>query len=216
MCDYSFYNKLVKQIQLETQVSTALKDLRYHLKMKVHPRVIRPRRKMTTFPMEKHVFEAIFPQAKECKPKPSSHKPLSYMSSGKVYQVELTTDELEPLIGPEWYYTYGGADVAVHVGKIQIRLIERKLQEYQTTLDWNMPTVIMDSISKNVRYFCRVEFSYRKVTRYEHSQLEDSNKIVESEGKLPEWKERAARMRAENFKKISIRRVRKQIFINKK
>ena len=135
--------------------------------MKVHPRVIMPRRKVTTFPMEKKVYEAIFPQAKKFKPKVSSHKPLTYMSSGKVYEVQLTTDEMESLIGKEWYYTYGGADVAVHVGKIKIKLIRYKLLEYKTTLDWNMPIVIADSFSKDVHYFCRAEFSDPKATRYE-------------------------------------------------
>jgi hypothetical protein len=166
-CESSFIiPELVEQIRFETLVNASLKELRFQLKMKVHPHVIRPRRKVTAFPFDKAVFEAVFPQAIKFNPHLRTDKPLTYLSSGKLYEVELTGEAMEILIGPEWFYTHG-ADVAVHVGTIKLRLMERKLSEYQTVLDMEDPAIIMDSITTEVAYYCRAEFSYRKLTRWD-------------------------------------------------
>lgn len=199
--------ELVKQIQLEALVNAGLKDLRYHLKMKVHPHVVIPKPKVVSFPMKRKVYEALFPTARKFDPQARTDKPLSYMTSGKLYEIELTTEQIELLIGPEWYYSYGGADVAVHVGKIIIRLIERKLVEYQTTLNMDCPEVLMDSVTRTSHYFCRVEFSYRKLTRWDR-------KFDGVKGVRPDtgaWKLQAKKLRDINYKKVRLARVLKKV-----
>jgi hypothetical protein len=204
-CTSSFIipEALVEQIRFEGLVNVSLKELRFQLKMKVHPHVIRPRRKVTSFPFDRAVFEVLFPQAIKFDPLLRKDKPLTYQSSVKLYEVEVTGEEMEKLIGSEWFYTHGGADVAVHVGTINLRLMERKLTEYQTVLDMESPAIIMDSITTEVAYYCRVEFAYRKITRWDRNY--DNVKGVRPDTMV--WKKRAQALQALNCKKVNLKRV---------
>jgi hypothetical protein len=197
----------VKQVKLEALTNAAIKTLRFELKMKVHPRVSSPKRKVAVFPMKRKVYEALFPTAKPCKIKEDTSKPLSYLSKRKIYEIELSVEQLAVILGSDWYYTFGGADVAVHVGEIIIRLIECKRTEYKTTLDQDWPEVIKDTIVVDTAYFCRVEFSYRKVTRWDHALMYD-------DGVQPDtgvWKTQATKLQKMSYKKVRLARVLKKV-----
>ncbi len=194
---------MVQQIRTEAAVDAGLDNLRFHLKSKVSPTVVSPLRKEASYPMPLEVFEILFPSALKFDPPLRETRALSYLSSRKVYEIELTCDELAVMLGKEWFYTFGGAEVAVHVGKVLIRLQEKQRVEYKTTLNMDCPVIIRDTMETETRHFCRIEFSYRKVTRWDRDF--DGHK-----GDRPDtekWKVYARKLQLMNYKKVRVSRV---------
>lgn len=127
------YNKLFWFI-LKQQIRTETGSLD-RTESKVKPTVLSPLRKVASFPMRLKCLQSYF--LLKFDPPVHETRALSYLSTRKVYEIELTCDELAVMIGNEWFYTFGGVEVAVHVGKVLIRLQEKQRVEYKTNLNMN-------------------------------------------------------------------------------
>ena len=151
----------------EEEIQDGKNAIEFEMRWKIDPTAINPDNDHTiSFPFKRSVFWKLFPNAEII---PGEKKlPLQYKNTRTVYKLVCTSEDLESILGKEWFLTHCRQSVGVFVGDITIKFKERYISQYKTPVEEGVPDKILKgTLDVFIRTYLSISFSFTKFHRLE-------------------------------------------------
>mmetsp|Transcript_1751 Transcript_1751/g.2781 ORF Transcript_1751/g.2781 Transcript_1751/m.2781 type:complete len:211 (-) Transcript_1751:3035-3667(-) len=151
----------------EEEIQDGKYAIEFEMRWKIDPTAINPDNNHTIcFPFKRSVFWKLFPNAEKVPRK--KKMPLKYKNTLTVYKLVCTSEDLESILGKEWFLTHCSQSVGVFVGNITIKFKERFISQYKTLIEEEFEDKVMKgSLDIFTRTFLSISFSFTKFHRLE-------------------------------------------------